>query len=157
MNEQHDTQFSRDIKAWIEKTKAKLRLTNEEVILTVAGKLVERSPVGDPATWDNGKGKPFPKGYFPGTFKANWVGGFNEVNYTVTDEYDPSGTVSIVNISAVIPSDPTGVFYITNSLPYAQALEDGHSKFQAPLGIVGLTVIEFDEIAAASILKIASL
>jgi hypothetical protein len=144
--------FADDIALFVSKTKAKLRLTNQEVILAVAGSLVGKSPVGDPATWESKPGKT----YVPGTFKANWRGGFNAVDYTTTDETDPTGELSLVAVSAAMPDDPTGVFYITNSLPYAEALEDGHSK-QAPVGMVGLTVLEFDQIAAASILKVSQL
>jgi hypothetical protein len=36
------------------------------------------------------------------------------------------------------------VHYIQNSLPYMQALEDGHST-QAPYGIVSRTEIEFQD------------
>jgi hypothetical protein len=36
------------------------------------------------------------------------------------------------------------VHYIQNSLPYMQALEDGHST-QAPAGIVAVTEVEFQD------------
>lgn len=45
--------------------------------------------------------------------------------------------------------------FITNNLPYAKPIEDGHSK-QAPQGMVKVTVSEFDSIvnkAARSVKK----
>lgn len=141
--------FEEQVRAWTLKTQRRLRLTNVELILACAGRLIDRSPVGDPTFWESGKA---PKNYVPGTFKANWNGGFNQIDYSTTDETDPTGEISLVRIYSAIPSDPTGVFYITNSLPYARPLEDGHSK-QAPFGMVGLTVLEFDEIFAASLAK----
>jgi len=36
------------------------------------------------------------------------------------------------------------VYFLVNNVPYAQALEDGHST-QAPQGIYGLTALEFQQ------------
>lgn len=144
--------FMKDVEAWTKKTKARLRLTNRELILSIGSRLIERSPVGDPATWESKPGK----NYIPGTFKANWNGSFGQIDYSTTDETDPTGEVSFVRIGSRIPDDPTGVYWITNSLPYAEALENGHSD-QAPAGMVGLTIVEFDEIFAASLAKAKTL
>lgn len=147
--------FSAQMQTFILKTKGKFKLTNREIILAVAASLIDKSPVGDPSLWANPKP---PKGYVPGRFKANWVGSFGEINYTTTEETDPTGELSLVNINAAIPNDPTGIFYITNSLPYAQILEDGsHSKQVPPQGMVGLTVIEYDALAAGAILQVKAL
>jgi hypothetical protein len=141
--------FAEQITAWSDKTKARLRLTTTELYLSLGISLIDKSPVGDPTLWENKA----PKGYIPGTFKANWNGGFGAIDDTTTDETDPTGELSLVRISSAIPEDnPYGIFYITNSLPYARPLEDGHSK-QAPFGMVGLTVLEFDQIFAASLAK----
>jgi hypothetical protein len=145
--------FADDMSQFVSKTKAKLRLFNHELILTVAGSLIEKSPVGDPVLWES---KRAPKGYVPGTFKANWNGAFGHIDDSITDETDPTGELSLVRINEAIPDDPTGVFYITNSLPYAIPLEDGHST-QAPQGMVGITVLEFDQIFAASLVKAKAL
>lgn len=143
--------FEQDVDKWVNKTKAKLRLTKREIELAVGASLVRKSPVGDPALWEHTA----PKAYVPGTFKANWVGNMGSVDYTTTDETDPTGELSLVNINRK-QTDQYGVFYISNSLPYAQALEDGHSS-QAPAGMVGLTVLEFEYISEASIVKVAAL
>ena len=142
--------FADAVKAFSEKTKTNVDATIKESILGIAIELVDRSPVGDPALWAS---KP-PKTYVPGTFKANWQGGIGEINYTITDETDPSGEISIVSISAMLEGvDPKGIFYITNSLPYAIPLEYGHSS-QAPQGIVGLTAIEWQNIVSKAKLAV---
>lgn len=144
--------FADEINTFVNRTKAKLRLQHRELILALAGSLIEKSPVGDPTLWES---KP-PKGYVPGRFKANWRGGAGQINDETTEETDPSGELSLVSINDSLPNDFYGVFYITNSLSYAQALEDGHSK-QAPAGMVSLTVLEFDSIFAASMVKAQAL
>lgn len=141
--------FADEMTAWINKTKARLRLTVHELDLAVGASLIEKSPVGDPVLWESKA----PKGYIPGTFKANWNGGFGHIDESITEETDPTGELSLVRINEVIPEgEPYGIFYITNSLPYARPLEDGHSK-QAPFGMVALTILEFDQIFAASLAK----
>lgn len=148
-----NSRFMEEITAWTRKTKARLRLVPEQVVLTVASSLIDKSPVGDPALWESKPGKH----YVPGTFKANWNGSSGEIDTSTQDETDPTGELSFVRIAGAIPSDLTqAIFYISNSLPYAQALEDGHST-QAPTGMVGLTVLEFDQIFAASIVKAKAL
>ena len=144
--------FADEINTFVNRTKAKLRLQHRELILALAGSLIEKSPVGDPTLWES---KP-PKGYVPGRFKDNWRGGAVQINDETTEETDPSGELSLVSINDSLPNDFYGVFYITNSLSYAQALEDGHSK-QAPAGMVSLTVLEFDSIFAASMVKAQAL
>jgi hypothetical protein len=46
------------------------------------------------------------------------------------------------------------VHYIANNLPYAQALEDGHSTQSPPNAMVGLTVLKFQAIADVAIMKV---
>lgn len=80
-----------------------------------------------------------------GRFKNNWVPGTNAINAGTTVEVDPSGSAAMANINAAAQEFKVGdIFYITNSLPYARALEYGHSK-QAPHGMVRITVISFKQ------------
>ena len=51
------------------------------------------------------------------------------------------GRNSVTSINA----KPYTAIYITNSLPYILALEDGHSAIQAPLGMLALAVSEVVE------------
>ena len=146
--------FDKQMQAWVEKAKKRLDMTLHEVCLTVAASLVTKSPVGDPMIW---KTAPYwPKGYVPGQFKANWNTAVGSIDYTTTEETDPTGELSMVRANEALSAKSlvgTHVF-ITNSLPYARILEEGsHSKQVPPGGMVGLTVLEFDEIVNVSIYK----
>lgn len=137
--------------------KWQLKLANQsnaltkQVVLGVMESLVEKSPVGDPTLWAP-QSLPPPKGYEGGKFKANWQYGLDGVNDLTTDDIDPSGQISIDQIG-LMPDDAIGhVHYLTNSLPYAQILEYGeHSSQVPPNGMVGLTVVEFDDILTKSV------
>jgi hypothetical protein len=41
---------------------------------------------------------------------------------------------------------PFTVVYLTNNVPYAEALENGHSKGQAPNGMVAVTFAELEKV-----------
>ena len=112
---------------------------------------MKRSPVGDGDLWKT----PPPKGYVGGRFRANWQIG---VGAAPTGElYDPlqssyPGEKEVVaSIDAKVPVRAGGrVYYLVNNLPYAQRLEDGWSK-QAPKGMVGLTVLEFQQVMGVAV------
>jgi hypothetical protein len=120
----------------------KLDSTVRKTVIEIGNRIVMRSPVGDANAWQS----PPPAGYVGGRFRANWMYDFNSQPNTITDEIDPSGGASLARILGVTARPSAGVHYITNSLPYAQRLEDGWSG-QAPSGMVGLVEIEFPEIA----------
>jgi hypothetical protein len=116
------------------------------VLFDIGLKLVERSPVGDPSTW---KRQPpwLPKNYYPGTFKNNWQLGVDVEPTDIFLAADPTGNNSINRIRLAIPRWPIGhTFTFGNNLPYAQALEDGHSQQCPPNGMVTLTAMEFPTI-----------
>jgi hypothetical protein len=125
-----------------------------QVALGVMESLVEKSPVGDPSLWAP-KSLPPPPGYEGGKFKANWQYGLDKVNELTTDDIDPTGQISIDQIG-LMPDKASGhIHYITNSLPYARVLEDGeHSSQVPPHGMVGLTVVEFEDIVNKSVARI---
>lgn len=117
--------FALDIKAWCDKAKDRADLVVRKVALDVGSRVVQRSPV------DTGR------------FRANWQYGVGQANATVTAQTDQSGTATIARIATAAASARLGdVIYLSNSLPYALRLEAGYSK-QAPAGVVGLTVAEF--------------
>lgn len=123
------------------------------VIIDVAEELVDRSPVGDPDSWNS----PAPKNYKPGHFKANWHHKQGSADSSIRDTVDVTGDVSMNQIrsSALNASKPADTHFLYNNVPYAMALENGHSD-QAPNGMVALTVLDFPGIVdrAASRLKI---
>lgn len=85
-----------------------------------------------------------PEGYVGGRFKNNWYVGFDSQPTETSDTPDASGQGSNSRGLAVLEVFRVGqvsTIYFTNNLPYAQALENGHSN-QAPGGMVGLTALD---------------
>lgn len=128
--------FSLNIAAWCEKAKDRADLVVRKVALDVGSRVVLRSPV------DTGR------------FRANWQYGVGAPVVKITETFDKSGQETIARIGTLAATARLGdVIYLSNSLPYALKLEGGSSK-QAPGGMVGLTVLEFqaavDRSAAAA-------
>lgn len=138
--------FALDLKAFADKTKLAADTVVRTVVLDVGVRLVERSPVGDATLWKS----PPPPGYVGGRFRANWQYRFGALPVGELPDIDPSGAASLNRIRVGVAAAPAvGVHYIGNALPYAQALEDGHSK-QAPGGMVAVTVVEFQNTVRAA-------
>ncbi|WP_025126475.1 hypothetical protein [Pseudomonas sp. PH1b] len=79
------------------------------------------------------------QGYVGGRFRANNIVTVGTPSFAQLDTVDPSGATTISNGGAVLRSvEPYAVVYIQNNLPYATALEDGHSQ-QAPGGIYAVS------------------
>ena len=115
-----------DISSLVAKTKGNLDLVVRKVTLDVMRSLVMKSPV------DTGR------------FRGNWQFGVNTMPTGYSDDKSKSGSAPIRAAVDAMPATTYGnKYYLINNLPYAQALENGHSKGQAPLGMVGITVIEF--------------
>ncbi|MFM9829732.1 MAG: hypothetical protein ACKVOB_13485 [Sphingomonas sp.] len=120
------------------------------VVIELARVIDERSPVGDAKFW---KSSP-PKGYVGGHFRANWQLAIGSI---------PKGEVVGINFGAAlaenvarIPTEAAGpTYYLANNVPYAQRLEDGWSR-QAPVGLVGRTVIEFQDIVARKVAEVTA-
>lgn len=151
--------FSLDLSAFVAKAKANGHAVVRRVVLDVGTSLVDKSPVGDRELWAANIDRaerglpPLPKGYVGGRFRGNWqYGNMSEAGVPMAElpDIDPTGQVSIERINAALPTDAAGKLHIIkNNLPYAQKLEDGHSS-QAPSGMVGLTVIEYQGIVSAA-------
>lgn len=138
--------FAVDLRRIAESKKAVANSVVRKIVLDLGTSVVLKSPVGDATYW---KSSP-PPGYVGGRFRANWQFGIGSPDTTTTDDIDKSGSSSIGRIEAGLPPKAIGnVYYITNSLPYAIPLEDGHSR-QAPNGMVKLTTLEFEPIVEAA-------
>jgi hypothetical protein len=82
-----------------------------------------------------------------GRFRGNWNVAVNHIDYSVTTAPDKSGGGVIAKGAALIAAaEPGQAIYISNNVPYAVALELGHSK-QAPAGVVALTFAELESMA----------
>ncbi|MDD5385350.1 MAG: HK97 gp10 family phage protein [Gallionella sp.] len=125
--------FSLDISRFVEKAKANIDIAARKTTLEVFSRVIKRSPV------DTGR------------FRGNWNYSINAPTFSVNvNQYDKTGDSTIGNIDSSLPQKTAGnVFFLTNSLPYANRLENGWSK-QSPRGMVQLTVIEFESILKAS-------
>ena len=75
-----------------------------------------------------------------GAFRGNHRVSIGSVDYTKDfQKIDKSGTTTIADGMAKVLSVQLGMrVFISNNLPYAIALENGHSG-QAPLGIYSIT------------------
>jgi hypothetical protein len=162
--------FQDDINKFVVKCKDNSNQVVRKTVLDIGTSLIQKSPVGNPELWaslgasyrifsDSGKRiKPKlefkrqpPPGYSGGHFRANWQIGIGSIPSGILDLKDKSGNVTINAIKGGIPKDAAGLmFFIANNLPYAQALEDGHSG-QAPFGMVALTQVEFQNIINSAV------
>ncbi|HBV7426522.1 hypothetical protein HV336_11060 [Citrobacter freundii] len=85
-----------------------------------------------------------PDGYVGGRFKNNWYVAFDSQPTQSNDTPDASGQGSNSRGLAVLEVFRVGQvssIYFTNNLPYAVALENGHSG-RAPGGMVGITALD---------------
>ncbi len=136
--------FVLDLQKFAEKAGKRADAVVGEIVANVAATVDYRSPVGDASYW---KHKP-PAGYVGGRFRANWNLGIGSMDLSTTMATDRSpkgdnGGTTTAHIVSQIPAQAAGkVYYLSNSLPYAQRLEDGYSR-QAPQGIVSRTAAEF--------------
>lgn len=135
--------FALDIQKFAQKCGANADLVTRKVVLDIGRSLVEKTPVGNPDLWQNPDNKP--DGYVGGHARANWSHSIGALVNQEFKEIDATGGASIDRIVGSVPVKAAGkVHYIQNSLPYIQALEDGHST-QAPAGMVAITQTEFQD------------
>lgn len=126
--------FSLQLATFAKKAGANADLVVRKVVLDVGKSVVEKSPV------DTGR------------FRANWQHSVGESNDATSEAVDPSGSATIATLGASIAATPAAgqTHYLTNSLPYAIPLENGHSK-QAPAGMVGITVVEYQSFVDSAV------
>ena len=135
--------FSVDIANFVKKANGNADAVTRKVVLDIGRSLVEKTPVGNPDLWQNPDNKPV--GYVGGHARANWSHSIGALVNQEFKEIDATGGASIDRIISSVPVKAAGkVHYIQNSLPYMQALEDGHST-QAPAGMVAITQTEFQD------------
>ena len=135
--------FSLDISKFAKKAGDNADKVVRKVVLDIGRSLVEKTPVGNPDLWQNPDNKP--DGYVGGHARANWSHSIGALVNQEFKEIDATGGASIDRIISSVPVKAAGeVHYIQNSLPYMQALEDGHST-QAPAGMVAITQTEFQD------------
>lgn len=122
--------FAQDLAKFERKTLGKMDTAVRKIALELFQRVILRSPV------DTGR------------FRANWQVQVGSIPNGTLELDDKSGTATISKVQAAASGLVAGdVIYLGNNLPYGPRLEDGYSG-QAPQGMVGLSVQEFQEIVA---------
>lgn len=87
-----------------------------------------------------------------GIFINNWIGAY-QLDISTTNQKGKTGAAALGRIKRVIGGLPDGgSFWMTNSLPYADRLENGWSQ-QAPSGMIKTAVSHLDAIVDRNIKK----
>ena len=131
--------FSVQLAEFANRFEEKAETVIRKAAIDILGRIVERTPVGNPSLWKNAP----PKGYVGGRLRGNWNVGIGYIN-TALRPIDKGGTETKRRGERVIGlAKPEQDIYITNSLPYAIPVEYGWSS-QAPAGMVRVTVAEWN-------------
>lgn len=142
--------FAASITAFAKKTNRTIDESVRVVVMELAREVDKRSPVGNKERWAANierasRGLPaLPAGYVGGHFRANNQYHFGSLPLGEIDGTDKDGSRTLVSTHAGVYSAPTaGVHYIANNVPYAIALENGHSSQapRAPEAVYGLAMM----------------
>lgn len=142
------------------------------MLIEALKRVVLKNPVGNPDLWQSTKtaeylgvlgvaGDVFKfarDGYVGGLSRGNWQATVGEPAKGVLPNVDQTGAVTIAAGEQVFGQVPDGTFdigWLTNNLPYIEALEDGWSK-QSPQGMLGPTFVELEAIAQALVDALAA-
>lgn len=117
--------------------KASEKVVNE-TLLEMYKRVVDRTPVGNPALWKFQA----PKDYTPGTLKKSWQLSFGGMRDQGTGRF--VSTQSIVGKHGISFQVRGGnkTAFIYNKQPYAERVENGWST-QAPAGMMRITIAEY--------------
>jgi hypothetical protein len=121
--------FKHSIDAWVKATNKTMHQGIAETAIRLGTMIIEKTPI------DIGRAK------------GNWLGAFDDPDTTVDDDRRQEQAITGLRLkfTASNVAKHSSIF-VTNSLPYIKALEDGHSQIQAPNGMVRLSVSEFPAI-----------
>lgn len=106
-------------------------------------RLINKTPVGNPSLWQS----PPPPGYVGGRARANWQVTIDAPALAPTDNIDANGAATKAAGEAVILGlkVPFRTIWLSNSVPYIEALNDGHST-QAPAAFFQATIAELQSV-----------
>lgn len=117
--------FTLDVTRWAAQAQDRLDLVVRKISLELFIPMVMKTPV------DTGRAR------------GNWKCEIDQVDLVETGEIDRGGGKTIERISTVLDGAKAGtIIYLTNTLPYIVALEQGSSR-QAPAGMLATTLREF--------------
>jgi hypothetical protein len=116
-----------DLQKLADKMSLNLDTVVRKSLLELTGDIIKRTPV------DTGRAR------------GNWQATVGSPATGVLDAADKSGDKTTGKAQDAISKATGNIYYLTNNLPYIQALEYGHSKEQAPHGFVRLAVADFED------------
>lgn len=120
--------FEKEIQSFIKKSINKVNNVTQETSAELGSRLVDKTPVDT------------------GHAKANWRLTIGKLDTNEIDAVDPSGGRAKAVIKSMSEQINMGDnVYVSNSVPYINRLEHGHSK-QAPQGMRNTTIAEFQGI-----------
>lgn len=124
--------FGLQLGAFAKKAGGNCDLVVRKVAVEATARIVRRTPV------DTGRAR------------ANWTVTVGRPSYATTEGFDKAGAATIAAAATAVAGFRCGPsVWIANGLPYIERLETGWST-QAPSGMVGLTVIEFQGMVNAA-------
>lgn len=140
--------FAQAVKTWADKTGE----TAEDIVVVtitdLSRRVMQRTPVGDPTTWNS---KP-PKGYTGGQAKGNWFASIGAPSDQIDMNIRARNASKPLNRDASIRGAAYGkVYYMVNNLPYIRRLEYEGWSGQAPQGMVRVVMVEFNQIVKKAI------
>lgn len=135
-------EFKADLKKFAKEVNLDVAKVRRRIALDVFRRVTRKSPVGNPDLWQH----PVP-GYVGGRFRASWA-----LSDTTPLDYQAPEKAAVYAAQGPVTAtfaQPFDTAWVVNSLPYAQALEFGHSQ-QAPFGMVRIALAEVEtEMASA--------
>ena len=139
--------FTDQLRSFGRNTGIKFDKVLQNVSIDMTTEMVGMTPVGDPTFWIHAA----PPGYTGGHLRSNYFWGTKRVT-DVDPSTDKTGAPSIARALTFSSSVKAGgVIYLTNNLPYAMAIEYGHSQRQAPAGMARVTVAKWQGIVNAAV------
>ena len=102
----------------------------KKTALSVDRELVLETPVGNPDLWQSAP----PAGYSGGRARSNWLASINSPRTDAGAQTTRKGSDTVRSKMGSFKI-ATDTIFITNNVPYIQALEDGHST-QAASGFI---------------------
>jgi hypothetical protein len=144
--------FAIDVAKFGEKAVRNTRLLVRRVALDVFGRVILKTPVGNPSLW---KSLSAPPGYVGGRLRGNWQ---TSVGAPAEGELDrlQAEAVGAAQLEGQIIAgawNGEGSIFLTNNLPYAEEVERGHSS-QAPTGMVRVTLAEYPGIVERQVRRV---
>jgi len=142
--------FEKSLDDFVENTIPSAHLAvQKKIAIDLLTRIIIKTPVGNPDLWKESS-LPAPPGYVGGRARANWqisVGvpgsdASNEPETGVRFKQKISGLQEAAGFAAMASAKAGGTIWIFNNVSYIKRLEMGHSKRQAPAGMVAVSLAE---------------